>query len=139
MFSFVENASRRYDGRRHQVLRTALLPVALLVTGATVAEAQATGDRVEVNGMQMYYEVSGAGEGAHQPVERFADVGSEGGGEGELEAGHRIDDHTLRPHPPGYRAGGRLRILSTEHATRSSYVSRSAAPGSSDAARRAGR
>lgn len=42
------------------MFRTVLI-AAMLVTG-TVAGAQATGHRVKINGMQMYYEVSGAGE-----------------------------------------------------------------------------
>src|SRR5947207_6956823 len=40
---------------------TALLAATMLITG-TMAAAQATGRRVQVNGMQMYYEVSGSGE-----------------------------------------------------------------------------
>jgi pimeloyl-ACP methyl ester carboxylesterase len=42
--------------------RTSLLVASLLLAAATVAEAQAVGNRVKVNGMQMYYEVSGAGD-----------------------------------------------------------------------------
>ena len=42
--------------------RTSLLVASLLLAAATVAEAQAVGKRVTVNGMQMYYEVSGAGD-----------------------------------------------------------------------------
>ena len=34
----------------------------IMLGAATVAAAQATGHRVQVNGMRMYYEVSGAGE-----------------------------------------------------------------------------
>jgi pimeloyl-ACP methyl ester carboxylesterase len=34
----------------------------LLIAGATVAQAQGVGSRVNVNGMRMYYEVSGAGD-----------------------------------------------------------------------------
>jgi pimeloyl-ACP methyl ester carboxylesterase len=44
------------------MFRTSLLAVSLLLAAATIAESQATGNRVKVNGMQMYYEVSGAGE-----------------------------------------------------------------------------
>src|SRR5438094_1566729 len=40
---------------------TALIAATMLITG-TMAAAQATGRRVQVNGMRMYYEVSGAGE-----------------------------------------------------------------------------
>jgi pimeloyl-ACP methyl ester carboxylesterase len=43
------------------MFRTALIAGAMLVTG-TMAAAQAAGHRVQVNGMQMYYEVSGSGE-----------------------------------------------------------------------------
>ena len=44
------------------MLRTTLISASLLLLTAGVAEAQGTGARVRVNGMQMYYEVSGAGE-----------------------------------------------------------------------------
>jgi pimeloyl-ACP methyl ester carboxylesterase len=44
------------------MLRTALTALAMLPTVTTLAESQATGRRVSVNGMQMYYEVSGSGE-----------------------------------------------------------------------------
>ena len=42
--------------------RTLLVAASLLLGAAVVTQAQATGKRVAVNGMQMYYEVSGAGE-----------------------------------------------------------------------------
>jgi pimeloyl-ACP methyl ester carboxylesterase len=44
------------------MFRTALIAATLFLTGTTPAHAQATGQRVNVNGMQMYYEVSGSGE-----------------------------------------------------------------------------
>jgi pimeloyl-ACP methyl ester carboxylesterase len=44
------------------MFRTTLLAVALLLTGTTLADAQVKGKRVNVNGMQMYYEESGSGE-----------------------------------------------------------------------------
>lgn len=44
------------------MFRKALIAAALLVSGSALAEAQPAGDRVEVNGMQMYYEVSGNGD-----------------------------------------------------------------------------
>src|SRR5262245_56372480 len=43
------------------MFRTTLMALSLLATG-TAAGAQATGHRVKINGMQMYYEVSGSGE-----------------------------------------------------------------------------
>ena len=39
-----------------------LIAAALLVTGAAAAEAQGVGSRVNVNGMRVYYEVSGTGD-----------------------------------------------------------------------------
>lgn len=44
------------------MFRTAFLAVPLLLVGAAVTEAQGVGARVRVNGMQMYYEVSGTGD-----------------------------------------------------------------------------
>jgi len=63
--------SSRDDGRFERekiasgpamVLRLALVAAVLLFTGYTHAMAQAVGARVKINGMQMYYEVSGAGD-----------------------------------------------------------------------------
>jgi len=42
--------------------RTTLLVASLLLAAATLADAQTVGNRVKVNGMQMYYEISGAGD-----------------------------------------------------------------------------
>lgn len=44
------------------MFRTTLIAAALLIPGAAFAETEPVGDRVEVNGMQMYYETSGAGD-----------------------------------------------------------------------------
>jgi len=44
------------------MFRIVFTALALLLTGPALAEAQQVGDRVEVNGMQMYYEVSGDGD-----------------------------------------------------------------------------
>jgi len=44
------------------LFRTVLIVAALLVAGPALAEDRPVGDRVEVNGMQMYYEVSGEGD-----------------------------------------------------------------------------
>ena len=44
------------------MFRTTLLTLAILATGPAVADTAAVGDRVEINGMQMYYEVSGQGD-----------------------------------------------------------------------------
>lgn len=44
------------------MLRTTLIAVALLVPGSALAQSEPVGDRIEVNGMRMYYEVSGEGD-----------------------------------------------------------------------------
>ena len=44
------------------MFRIAFMALALIVAGPTLAAAESAGNRVEVNGMQMYYEVSGEGE-----------------------------------------------------------------------------
>jgi pimeloyl-ACP methyl ester carboxylesterase len=44
------------------MFRTALLAAALALAGPALAQPQPEGKRVEINGMQMYYEVSGEGD-----------------------------------------------------------------------------
>ncbi|HJT11850.1 MAG TPA: alpha/beta hydrolase [Dongiaceae bacterium] len=44
------------------MFRTAFMALALLIAAPTLAAAEPVGNRVEVNGMQMYYEVSGEGQ-----------------------------------------------------------------------------
>src|SRR5687767_8044557 len=44
------------------MLSTTLTAASIFLIGASVATAQTAGQRVDVNGMQMYYEVSGAGD-----------------------------------------------------------------------------
>lgn len=44
------------------MFRTMLITGVLLMSTSALAQSEPVGDRVEVNGMQMYYEVSGAGD-----------------------------------------------------------------------------
>jgi pimeloyl-ACP methyl ester carboxylesterase len=44
------------------MFRNAIVAAALLVSGPALAASEPVGDRVEVNGMQMYFEVSGEGD-----------------------------------------------------------------------------
>jgi pimeloyl-ACP methyl ester carboxylesterase len=44
------------------MFRTALVAASLLIAGPTLAQDEPIGGRVSVNGMEMYYEVSGAGD-----------------------------------------------------------------------------
>jgi pimeloyl-ACP methyl ester carboxylesterase len=61
------------------MLRTALIAVALLVSPA-MAQSEPVGARVEVNGMQMYYETSGQGDplvilhGAYMNIETMGEI-----------------------------------------------------------------
>jgi pimeloyl-ACP methyl ester carboxylesterase len=48
--------------KENTMFRTALIAAPLLLISSVVAESQATGQRVNVRGMQMYYEVSGNGD-----------------------------------------------------------------------------
>lgn len=62
------------------MLRTAITALALLVCGPALAQTQTVGSRVEVNGMQMYYEVSGEGDplvvlhGAYMNIPTMGDI-----------------------------------------------------------------
>ena len=44
------------------MFRTAFIAAAMLIAAPALAASEPVGDRVEVNGMQMYYEVSGTGD-----------------------------------------------------------------------------
>ncbi len=61
-------------------VRIALVVIAVLVTGAAAAQQQPIGERVTVNGMQLYYEVSGAGHplivlhGAYMNIQSMGEI-----------------------------------------------------------------
>jgi pimeloyl-ACP methyl ester carboxylesterase len=63
-----------------QMFRTALVATVLLLAGQAVAQTEPVGERVEVNGMQMYYEVSGEGDplvvlhGAYMNIETMGEI-----------------------------------------------------------------
>lgn len=62
------------------MLRTTIIAGMLLMTTTAFAQSEPVGDRVEVNGMQMYYEVSGAGDplvilhGAYMNIPTMGDI-----------------------------------------------------------------
>lgn len=62
------------------MFRTTFAAAILLMTGQAFAQTEPTGDRVEVNGMQMYYEVSGEGDplvvlhGAYMNIPSMGDI-----------------------------------------------------------------
>lgn len=65
---------------RSKIFRSLIIATALLVTTAVVAQSDPVGQTVEVNGMNMYYEVSGAGEplivlhGAYMTISTMGDL-----------------------------------------------------------------
>ena len=62
------------------MIRTALIALSLLIAAPTAAQDKADGNRVEVNGMQIYYEVSGQGDplvvlhGAYMNIETMGAI-----------------------------------------------------------------
>ncbi|MCC6984484.1 MAG: alpha/beta hydrolase [Bauldia sp.] len=62
------------------MFRTSLVLTTLLIAGPAFAQSEPVGDRVEVNGMQMYYEVSGEGDplivlhGAYMNIPTMGDI-----------------------------------------------------------------
>ena len=70
--------------------RTGIIVAALLVGGAETAESQEAGKRVAVNGMQMYYEVSGQGEPIVVLHGAYMDIPTMGGIIPKLAETHRV-------------------------------------------------
>lgn len=70
--------------------RSMMLAAALVATGATGLAAQETGKRVPVNGMQLYYEVSGSGEPLIVLHGAYMDIPSMGGIIPRLARTHRV-------------------------------------------------
>lgn len=73
------------------MLRTTLIAwVLLLLAGPAFAQTEAEGDRVEVNGMQMYYEVSGQGEPLVVLHGAYMNIPSMGGIISKLALTHKV-------------------------------------------------
>jgi pimeloyl-ACP methyl ester carboxylesterase len=70
------------------MFRSGFMALALLL--AAVVSAQAAGDRVEVNGMQMYYEVSGAGDPLIVLHGAYMNIPSMGAIIPKLAEGHKV-------------------------------------------------
>jgi pimeloyl-ACP methyl ester carboxylesterase len=71
------------------MIRPALLALTLLASGSAFA-AEPAGDRVEVNGMQMYYEVSGEGDPLIVLHGAYMNIPSMGAIVGRLAATHKV-------------------------------------------------
>jgi pimeloyl-ACP methyl ester carboxylesterase len=62
------------------MFRTTLMAACLMAAGPALAQSEPVGDRIEVNGMEMYYEVSGAGDplvvlhGAYMNIETMGPI-----------------------------------------------------------------
>ena len=80
------------------MFRTALISAALLLTGCARADAPAVGHRVAVNGMQMYYEVSGAGDPLIVLHGAYMNIPSMGAIISKLAKTHRVYALELQGH-----------------------------------------
>jgi pimeloyl-ACP methyl ester carboxylesterase len=78
--------------------RTAIMTAALLIAAAATAESQEAGKRVSVNGMQMYYEVSGQGAPMVVLHGAYMDIPSMGGIIPKLAKTHRVYALELQGH-----------------------------------------
>jgi len=72
------------------MFRTAILTGVMLMTTAAFAQSEPVGDRVEVNGMQMYYEVSGEGDPLVVLHGAYMNIPSMGGIIGKLAETHKV-------------------------------------------------
>lgn len=72
------------------LFRNAFLAGALLMSTAAIAQSEPVGDRIEVNGMQMYYEVSGQGEPLVVLHGAYMNIPSMGGIIGRLAETHKV-------------------------------------------------
>ena len=80
------------------MLRTTLLVLPLLLIGNAVADAQAVGHRVKVNGLQMYYEVSGRGDPLIVLHGAYMNIPTMGAIVPKLAASHRVYALELQGH-----------------------------------------
>lgn len=86
------------------MLRTALNAVAPLAPGAALAQSEPVGDRVEVNGMDMYYEVFAQGDLLIVLHGAYTNIPSPGAIIPKLAETHRRHGHPApgRHGPPSY-------------------------------------
>src|SRR5688572_8520441 len=80
------------------MLRTALMTATLLASVASLAESQQAGKRIKVNGMHMYYEVSGKGEPLVVLHGAYMDIPTMGGIIPKLAETHRVYAVELQGH-----------------------------------------
>lgn len=72
------------------MFRTTFAAAILLMTGPAFAQTEPAGDRVDVNGMQMYYEVSGEGDPLVVLHGAYMNIPSMGGIVGKLAETHKV-------------------------------------------------
>ena len=80
------------------MLRVTITTAALLLTSVISANAQSKGQRVNVNGMKMYYEVSGAGEPLIVLHGAYMNIPSMGAIIPKLAKSHRVYALELQGH-----------------------------------------
>lgn len=72
------------------LFRTTILAGVMLMSTAAIAQSEPVGNRVEVNGMQMYYEVSGQGDPLVVLHGAYMNIPSMGGIVGRLAETHKV-------------------------------------------------
>ncbi len=72
------------------MFRTTFAAAIMLMTGPAFAQTEPVGDRVEVNGLQMYYEVSGEGDPLVVLHGAYMNIPSMGGIVGKLAETHKV-------------------------------------------------
>lgn len=80
------------------MFRTVLVAAALFAAGPALADSQPAGERVEVNGMQMYYEVSGEGDPLIVLHGAYMNIPSMGGIIPKLAETHKVYALELQGH-----------------------------------------
>lgn len=82
------------------MFRTAFIAGALLISGTTFADAEPVGNRVDVNGMKMYYEVLGEGEPLVVLHGAYMNIPSMGAIIPKLAETHKVYAVELQGHGP---------------------------------------
>src|ERR1700754_4862174 len=72
------------------MFRTFLIAAALLAANPALAQSEPMGDRVEINGMQLYYEVSGEGDPLVVLHGAYMNIPSMGGIIPRLAESHKV-------------------------------------------------
>jgi pimeloyl-ACP methyl ester carboxylesterase len=75
---------------RNTQIAAGIIAASLVIAGPTLAQSEPTGNRVEINGMQMYYEVSGEGDPLIVLHGAYMNIPSMGEIIGRLAQAHKV-------------------------------------------------